>query len=106
MLLDPAHDWRLDELASIGAVSRATLVRAFRRVSGLPPQGFLTEVRLGLASHRIAQTADGLERIAADVGYQSEGALSRAFLRRFGMRPSALRTVQNRLPAAAMRRRC
>lgn len=91
MMSDPAKLWELDELAAIAAVSRATLVRAFRRISGIAPQAFLTEIRLGIARNRIAQTADALGQIAADVGYQSEAALSRALHRRFGIRPGAMR---------------
>jgi AraC family transcriptional regulator, activator of mtrCDE len=91
MLRKPNHDWALDELANMAAVSRSTLVRAFRRTCGMPPLGFLTELRLGLARDRIAQTTDTLGRIAEDVGYQSEAALSRALNRRFAVRPSTLR---------------
>jgi len=91
MLDEPAREWSLDELASIAAVSRATLVRAFRRICGVPPWAFLTEVRLGIARNRIIHTADGLGQIAADVGYQSEAALSRALQRHFSIRPGALR---------------
>jgi AraC family transcriptional regulator, activator of mtrCDE len=91
MLRDPAHDWGLDELASIAAVSRATLVRAFKKISGMPPQAFLTELRLGIARNRLAQTPDPIGQIAADVGYQSEAALSRALHRRFAIRPGAMR---------------
>jgi AraC family transcriptional activator of mtrCDE len=91
MLHDPARDWGLDELASIAAVSRATLVRAFRKIAGMPPQAFLTELRLGIARNRLAQTPDPIAQIAADVGYQSEAALSRALHRRFATRPGAMR---------------
>lgn len=91
MLGDPARNWRLDELAAIAAVSRSTLVRSFQRVSGMPPLTFLTEVRLGIARNRITQTSDALAQIAEDTGYQSEEALSRAFHRRFAIRPGALR---------------
>lgn len=91
MLKDPARDWRLDELAAIASESRATLVRAFRRIGGLPPQAFLTEVRLSIARSRIMQTSDPVEQVAFDVGYQSEAALSRALLRRFKARPGTLR---------------
>jgi AraC family transcriptional regulator, activator of mtrCDE len=93
MVDNPARDWSLDELAAVAAVSRATLVRAFKRLSGLPPLAFLTEIRLGIARNRIAQTRDPLGKIAAEVGYQSEGALSRALMRRFAIRPGALRRV-------------
>jgi AraC-like DNA-binding protein len=91
VLDEPAREWSLDELASIAAVSRATLVRAFRRICGVPPWAFLTEVRLGIARNRIIHTADALGQIAADVGYQSEAALSRALQRHFSIRPGALR---------------
>ena len=96
ILGDPARDWSLDELASIAVVSRATLVRAFRRISGMPPQAFLTEVRLGIARTRIGQTSDALGQIAVDVGYQSEAALSRALYRRFATRPGAMRRTSNK----------
>ncbi|HEY2049267.1 MAG TPA: cupin domain-containing protein [Caulobacteraceae bacterium] len=91
MMEDPAKDWSLDALAAAAAVSRATLVRTFKKLSGLPPLAFLTEVRLGIARHRIAQTGEPLGKIAADVGYRSEAALSRALLRRYSIRPGALR---------------
>jgi AraC family transcriptional regulator, activator of mtrCDE len=91
MLNEPARKWGLDDLASIAAVSRPTLVRAFRRITGSPPLAFLTELRLGIARNRIAQTSDPLGEIAIDAGYQSEAALSRALFRRFDVRPGALR---------------
>jgi AraC family transcriptional activator of mtrCDE len=80
----------LNELASLAAVSRATLVRAFKRICGMPPLGFLTELRLGLTRDRIAQTVDTLGCIADDVGYQSEADLSRS--------PSAPRYPPRRPP--------
>jgi AraC family transcriptional regulator, activator of mtrCDE len=91
MLDNAAHKWGLDDLASLAAVSRPTLVRAFRRMTGMPPLAYLTELRLIMARNRIMQTADSLAQIAADVGYQSEAALSRALHRRFAIRPGALR---------------
>jgi AraC family transcriptional activator of mtrCDE len=91
MLHDPAHDWTLDALAARAAASRATLVRAFRRACGVAPLAFLAELRLGLARRRLMTSGDPIGQIAADVGYQSEAALSRAFLRRYGVRPGRLR---------------
>ncbi|MBO4228135.1 helix-turn-helix domain-containing protein [Bradyrhizobium neotropicale] len=91
MLREPARDWTLDLLAKTSAASRATLVRSFRKLAGLAPLAFLTELRLGFARQRLMTTNDPICVIAADVGYQSEGALSRALLRRYGVRPSKLR---------------
>jgi AraC family transcriptional activator of mtrCDE len=91
MLRNPSREWTLDELAAQAAVSRATLIRAFERISGVAPLTFLTELRLALARRRLAMTRDTIGQIAADVGYQSEAALSRAFHRRFGVRPGKFR---------------
>ena len=91
MLRDPSHEWTLDELATRAATSRATLVRAFSRIAGVAPLTFLTELRLAFARRRLATTGDPIAQIAAGVGYQCEAALSRAFHRRFGVRPGKFR---------------
>jgi AraC family transcriptional regulator, activator of mtrCDE len=91
MLRDPSHEWTLDEFAARAAKSRATLVRSFCRIAGVPPLTFLTELRLAFARRRLATTGDPIAQIAAGVGYQSEAALSRAFHRRFGVRPGKFR---------------
>jgi AraC family transcriptional activator of mtrCDE len=91
MLRDPSYEWTLDELAARAVVSRATLIRSFGRVSNVAPLAFLTELRLALARRRLATTRDPISQIAADIGYHSEAALSRAFLRRFGVRPGKFR---------------
>ena len=91
MLRDPSYEWTLGELVARALVSRATLIRSFRRISGLAPLNFLTELRLALARRQLATTRDPISQIAADTGYQSEAALSRAFHRRFGVRPGKFR---------------
>jgi AraC family transcriptional activator of mtrCDE len=91
MLREPARDWTLDELAAQSAASRATLVRAFRTAAGSPPLAFLTDLRLGLARQQLLRGKASVAQVAADVGYQSEGALSRAMHRRYGIRPGELR---------------
>jgi AraC family transcriptional regulator, activator of mtrCDE len=91
MLRDLARPWTLDEMAEVAVASRATLVRAFRKHAGIAPMAFLSELRLATARKRLAGTLDPIAAIAADVGYASEGALSRAILKRYGVRPGALR---------------
>jgi AraC family transcriptional activator of mtrCDE len=91
ILSDLSRDWTLDELAKIAITSRATLVRSFRHHGGLAPMEFLADLRLTVARQRLAGTTDAIARIAADVGYGSESALSKAIMRRFGVRPGALR---------------
>jgi AraC family transcriptional activator of mtrCDE len=89
MLADPARDWSLDELAEVASTSRATLVRLFRKAVDAPPLSFLSDLRLSLAKRRLAVTTLPLAAIAADIGYQSESAFSRAYHRRYGVPPGA-----------------
>jgi AraC family transcriptional activator of mtrCDE len=89
MLTDPARDWSLDDLAEVAATSRATLVRLFRKAVDAPPLAYLAEVRFNLAKRRLAASSHCIAEIAADVGYQSESAFSRAYQRRFGVSPGA-----------------
>jgi AraC family transcriptional activator of mtrCDE len=91
MLKAPAHPWTLDELAAEAHVSRATLVRIFRREGDLPPLEFLSELRLGLARQRLSSTNETLAQVAAAVGYDSECAFARAFRKRYGISPGSLR---------------
>ena len=91
MLRAPAHLWTLDKLAAEAHVSRATLVRIFRREGDIPPLGFLSELRLGLARLRLSTTNATLAQVAAAVGYDSESAFVRAFRKRYGISPGRLR---------------
>jgi AraC family transcriptional activator of mtrCDE len=96
MLRAPALDWTLDELAAESHVSRATLVRIFRKVAGIAPLAFLAELRLGLAHRRLASTSVSLGEVAGAVGYDSESAFARAFQRRFGISPGRLRGLHRK----------
>lgn len=94
VLADLPREWTLDEMATIAVTSRASLIRSFRRHGGTSPMAFLSDLRLTIARQRLAGTSDPIAKIAADVGYTSESALSKAILRRFGLRPGALRVAE------------
>jgi AraC family transcriptional activator of mtrCDE len=91
MLRAPGHDWTLDASAAEAHVSRASLVRIFRKTVGVAPLAFLTDLRLGLARQRLASTEVSVARVAAEVGYQPESAFARAFHRRFNTTPGRIR---------------
>ena len=91
MVRDPTRPWTLDDLAQVAASSRATLVRAFQKAAGIAPLAFLVDLRLGLAQHRLGSGDASIDQIAAEIGYQSPAAFSRAFLRKYGVRPGKLR---------------
>jgi AraC family transcriptional activator of mtrCDE len=105
MLDDPARNWTLDELAACAHASRASLVRLFRRSAQQSPLAFLTGLRLELAQRKLSATTLPVATIADEVGYKSESAFSRAFHRRFGMRPGEVRaTVAPTVPAFVRQR--
>jgi AraC family transcriptional activator of mtrCDE len=91
ILGDLARDWTLDEMAAVAIASRATLVRAFQKRAGIAPMTLLSDLRLAVARKRLAGTSDPIAKIADEVGYASESALSKAIMRKYGMRPGALR---------------
>jgi AraC family transcriptional activator of mtrCDE len=92
MMTDPMRAWSLDELASTAAMSRASLVRAFQKAGAPAPLAFLAELRLAIARRRLSDGGASVEQIAVEVGYQSQAAFSRAFMRKYGVRPGKLRS--------------
>lgn len=87
----PGHAWRLPELAEACAMSRAGFADHFKRVAGVAPLHYLTELRMRLAQQRLRQPGTGLARLAEEFGYGSESAFSHAFKRVLGKSPKAWR---------------
>lgn len=88
---DPQHPWTTETLAREVATSKQTLVRRFSTFAGTTPGEYLTQWRMNLAAHRLRDTTDTLDKIAADVGYTSVYAFSRAFRRERSMPPGRYR---------------
>jgi len=86
-----AHPWTIAELSEAVGISRSALVERFSRYLGEPPMTYLTRWRLQLAAESLKQTSRGVADIAADIGYESEAAFSRAFKREFGRPPGQYR---------------
>lgn len=86
----PAHDWTIDELAKEAGASRSVLAERFSDLVGMPPMHYLTKWRMQIASG-LLMSGQNIARIAADTGYGSEAAFSRAFKKTVGVPPSAWR---------------
>lgn len=95
----PQEPWTIERLAHRAHVSRATLARRFADLLGEPPMSYLAGWRLCTAADLLERGSDTLESVAHEVGYSSAYALSTAFHREFGVRPSKYR----RAPAGAAR---
>ncbi|HEX3770405.1 MAG TPA: AraC family transcriptional regulator, partial [Polyangiaceae bacterium] len=87
----PAHPWTLEELAKECAMSRSSLAERFALFVGIPPIQYLAQWRIQLAASLLRTTKASLAEIAAQVGYGSEAALSRAFKRQVGVAPAPYR---------------
>lgn len=96
----PARPWTVESLAREARVSRATFARRFARVMGEPPISYLAGWRLCLAADLLQDGDDTLESIARQVGYSSAYALSTAFTREYGQRPSRHRASARSRAAA------
>ena len=86
----PSRDWTLDQLAKEAGLSRSSFAERFTSYAGIPPMQYLQKWRLQIAASRLLQ-GDGIAAIAADTGYESEAAFSRAFKRVIGVPPAEWR---------------
>ena len=85
----------LDGAACAAALSSFHLIRVFRAVHGATPLAWAAGRRLETARDCLAMTGDAIEEIARRAGYESRTAFDRAFVRRFGDTPGAVRGPRN-----------
>jgi AraC-like DNA-binding protein len=87
----PAEAWTLERLAKESGMSRSSLAERFAHYVGKPPMQYLALWRMQIAAAKLASNEAPVARIAAEVGYDSEAAFSRAFKRTVGVSPSVWR---------------
>ncbi len=91
----PAHPWTVADLAAEVGVSRAALARRFTALVGEPPMAYLAGWRIALAADLLRETDHTVDTIARKVGYANAFALSVAFKRVRGTRPSDHRSPES-----------
>lgn len=78
-------------LASEFAMSKSTLLRQLRRLTGLSPVQYLQEVRLEEARRLLEnRSCDSVAQVAIKVGYDDARSFTRSFRQRYGKLPSQL----------------
>jgi AraC-like DNA-binding protein len=95
----PSREWTLEELAHAAGMSRSVFATSFREAVGTTPGQYLQAWRVGLAKQALRRGRP-LKAIAAEVGYGSEAALSRAFKAQAGASPRAWTRAQEAMEAA------
>jgi transcriptional regulator GlxA family with amidase domain len=85
------QDLSVDVLAARASCSRRHFSRRFKEVFGSTPAHYVEELRLTEARHYLSVPRNSLKAVAALVGFKSVDAFSRAFARRFRIRPDTYR---------------
>jgi AraC-like DNA-binding protein len=91
MHAEPAHSWTIEELAKQVGLSRSVLAERFADLVGIPPMHYLAKWRMQIASGILSGGNANVATIAAEIGYESEAAFSRAFKTMVGVPPSVWR---------------
>ncbi len=73
----------------IMAMSRSTLKRKIKAVTGLSPQPFIQKIRLKRAAQLLEKSDLSVSEIAAMVGYYDPSYFGKIFKKEFGMPPSS-----------------
>jgi AraC-like DNA-binding protein len=87
----PEEAWTVASLARLVALSRSLFAEKFAQLVGQPPLRYVKRLRLNRAAIRLRSTNDKLSVIAADAGYESAAAFTKAFKRDLGRTPGEYR---------------
>lgn len=85
---DPARGWTVASLAAETGMSRARFARRFSDAVGMSPMAYLAEWRVSRAADLLASTDATVDAVSRRVGYSNAYALSVAFKRTLGIRPT------------------
>jgi AraC-like DNA-binding protein len=80
----PARNWTIEELAKDVGLSRSVLAERFANLVGMPPMQYLAKWRMQIASGLLSGGSAIIATVAAEIGYGSEAAFSRAFKKMVG----------------------
>jgi len=88
MHASPQRPWTIEILAKDVGLSRSVLAERFADLIGMPPMHYLAKWRMQIAAGLLSNGNANIASVAADVGYASEAAFSRAFKKMVGVPPS------------------
>lgn len=90
----PAAAWTVDGLARVAGMSRTGFAVRFQELLGQPPLHCLARLRMDMAADMLLQDNAPVKTIAEKVGYGTEAAFNRAFVRQYGTSPGRWRKSQ------------
>jgi AraC family transcriptional regulator len=86
-----SEDISLEDLAAEAQLSPFHFARMFKHSVGVPPRVYLTRLRMEKACELLEKTDLPVTEIAFEVGYASNQAFARVFLKERNMTPTAFR---------------
>ena len=104
VLARPGDRWTIERLSARTSMSRATFIRRFQAATGMTFGQFVTRARLMTAADLLAGSDLGVAAVAAEVGYRSESAFTRAFRSETGQTPARFRRAHQESLGPAVRR--
>ncbi len=94
MVEKPESPWTVPQMARLGKVSKSAFSDRFRRLVGLPPLQYLTEIRMGKSRRLLRDSDVEIGEIAYLVGYESPSSFSNVFKRWHGISPIEYRRTK------------
>lgn len=92
-LTDP--QFGVEKMADEMTMSRTSLHRRIKSITGFPPSELIRSIRLRKAAHLIANKADTISQIAIQVGFDDYSHFSKSFKKHFGVPPAQYTSQQS-----------
>lgn len=90
----PGEDWSVQRLARHVAMSPSRFAARFSEALGVSTMAYVAKWRMNVACRKLVLARNGIDQIAAEVGYESLAAFSRAFKKHVGLSPAAWRAQE------------
>lgn len=84
-------DYSLDDLSQSLGTTKFHLIRTAKRAWGMTPYNYLRSLRLEQARSNLKSTTAPIAKIATQCGFEDLSTFNKAFKKRYGQSPTALR---------------
>ena len=91
---NPSKWWSVEEMAENCNLSVSHFRATFHKYSGMSPKLYIDKVKLGIASEKLRNTNQKIEKIAQALGYVDPYHFSRRFKQVMGVSPSQCRKMK------------
>ena len=96
----------LHDMSRVAYISAFHFNRVFHQITGLPPNKFISAMRLDEAKRLLLNTNLSITDICFEVGYNSLSTFTRRFTQRVGLGPREFRYLAERITASSVESLC